>query len=57
MLSVQRGLIKEIHRVTGVPRYRMGKHGASRDTWMEQVDAGLSEIIKIGTPDKVISDA
>lgn len=41
LMSFQRGLIREVHRVTGIPRYQMG-----RDTWQDQVDAGLSEIVE-----------
>ncbi|MEL6100498.1 MAG: hypothetical protein AAFR68_04185 [Pseudomonadota bacterium] len=46
LLQVQNGLIREIHRVTGIPRYQLGLDGVERDTWQDQVDAGLSEIIK-----------
>lgn len=41
MLAIQRGAILEVHRVTGISRYQM-----VRDTWQDQVDAGLSEIIR-----------
>lgn len=44
LLAVQNGLVREIHRVTGIPRYQMG-----RDTWQDQVDAGLSELVKSET--------
>lgn len=40
LLAIQRGAIREVHRVTGIPRYQMG-----RDTWQDQVDAGLSEVV------------
>lgn len=40
LLGIQNGAIREVHRVTGIPRYQMG-----RDTWMDQVKAGLSTII------------
>lgn len=41
LLAIQNGAIREVHRVTGIPRYQMG-----RDTWQDQVDAGMSEIVK-----------
>lgn len=44
LLSVQKGLIREIHRVTGIPRYKRGEDGIERDTWQEQIDAGRSKI-------------
>lgn len=44
LLSVKNGLARELHRVTGIPRYQMGPDG-ERDTWQEQVDAGKSELI------------
>lgn len=40
LLAIQRGVIREVHRVTGIPRYQMG-----RDPWQGQVDAGLSEVV------------
>lgn len=46
MLQVQNGLLREVHRVTGIPRYRLGSDGRSVDTWQQQVDAGLSTVIK-----------
>lgn len=49
LLAIQRGAIREVHRVTGIPRYQLGADGVARDTWQDQVDAGLSEIIKTET--------
>lgn len=40
LLGIQNGAIREVHRVIGIPRYQMG-----RDTWQDQVDAGLSRIV------------
>ena len=42
LMAIQRGAMREVHRVTGIPRYQMG-----RDTWQDQVDAGLSEIVTL----------
>lgn len=41
MMWIQREGIREIHRVTGIPRYQMG-----RDTWQDQIDAGQSTILE-----------
>lgn len=41
MVAFQNGLVREVHRVTGIPRYQLG-----RDTWQDQVDAGESVIIQ-----------
>ena len=46
LLEVRRGAIREVHRVTGIPRYQLGRDGVERDTWQDQVDAGLSELVK-----------
>lgn len=46
MLAIHRDGIREVHRVIGVPRYQMGSDGVERDTWQEQIDAGLSELIE-----------
>jgi hypothetical protein len=40
LLAYQKELIREVHRVTGIPRYQKG-----RDTWQDQIDAGQSEIV------------
>jgi len=45
LLAIHRGAVREVHRVTGIPRYRIGQDGIERDTWQEQIDAGVSELI------------
>ncbi|KEP68821.1 hypothetical protein DL1_08560 [Thioclava dalianensis] len=50
-LAIQRGALREVHRVTGIPRHQLGADGIERDTWQDQVDAGLSEIV----PDRSMS--
>lgn len=47
LVEFQNGLMSEVHRVTGIPRYQMG-----RDTWADQIRAGKSVVVKRDTKEQ-----